>query len=139
MDEVAAQHIDANALVHYGHACMSQCVHLTILFDNSYSSFTRTYRLPVIYVFGKKPIDVEDCVVRTVETFSSHSSSAASLESNRCKKIVLRHDVAYTHQAGTTPIPMVLFCLNCLNRETGRSVSGGPDAFRQPTRLRRNT
>ncbi|KAJ4493661.1 putative diphthamide synthesis protein-domain-containing protein [Lentinula edodes] len=83
VDEVAAQHIDANALVHYGHACMSQ-----------------TYRLPVIYVFGKKPIDVEDCVVRTVETFSSHFSSASSLESNRSKKIVLRHDVAYTHQAG---------------------------------------
>lgn len=26
VDEVAAQHVDADALVHYGHACMSQCV-----------------------------------------------------------------------------------------------------------------
>ncbi|KAE9394949.1 diphthamide biosynthesis protein [Gymnopus androsaceus JB14] len=66
VDEVAAQHIDANAVVHYGHACMSQ-----------------TYRLP-------------DCVTSLLECFSSHSSS----ESSRRKNIVLRHDVAYTHQAG---------------------------------------
>ncbi|KAJ4490628.1 putative diphthamide synthesis protein-domain-containing protein [Lentinula aciculospora] len=77
VDEVAAQHIDANALVHYGHACMSQ-----------------TYRLPVIYVFGKKPIDVEDCVARFVECLTSDTS-----KSSRSEKIILRHDVAYAHQA----------------------------------------
>lgn len=49
----------------------------------------------MIYVFGKKPVDVEDCVTRLFETFSSHSSS----ESSRRKNVVLRHDVAYTHQA----------------------------------------
>ncbi|KAF9074276.1 putative diphthamide synthesis protein-domain-containing protein, partial [Rhodocollybia butyracea] len=79
VDEVAAQHIDANALVHYGHACMSQ-----------------TYRLPVIYVFGRKPIDLEDCVARLLDTFSSDPSS----HSNRRKTVVVRHDVAYTHQIG---------------------------------------
>ncbi|KIK64153.1 hypothetical protein GYMLUDRAFT_57148 [Collybiopsis luxurians FD-317 M1] len=73
---VAAQHIDANAVVHYGHACMSQ-----------------TYRLPVIYVFGKKSIDVEDCVTRLLDTFASSGS-------DRRKHVVFRHDVAYTHQAG---------------------------------------
>jgi diphthamide biosynthesis enzyme Dph1/Dph2-like protein len=26
VDEVAAQHVDADAMVHYGHACMSQYV-----------------------------------------------------------------------------------------------------------------
>ena len=26
MDEVAAQHVDADAIVHYGHACMSSYV-----------------------------------------------------------------------------------------------------------------
>ncbi|KAI0315496.1 putative diphthamide synthesis protein-domain-containing protein [Amylostereum chailletii] len=72
-DEVAAQHVDAHAIIHYGHACMS-----------------KTYRLPVIYVFGKKPIDVDDCVktltesVRTAEHTSKHA--------------ILRHDVAYTHR-----------------------------------------
>ncbi|KAF5391100.1 hypothetical protein D9757_003177 [Collybiopsis confluens] len=80
VDEVAAQHIDANALVHYGHACMSQ-----------------TYRLPVIYVFGKKPIDVEHCVTSLLDSFASTSSSSSS---NRRNNVVLRHDVAYNHQAG---------------------------------------
>lgn len=26
VDEVAAQHVDADAMVHYGYACMTQCV-----------------------------------------------------------------------------------------------------------------
>ena len=26
VDEVAAQHVDADVMVHYGYACMSQCV-----------------------------------------------------------------------------------------------------------------
>ncbi|KAH6903839.1 putative diphthamide synthesis protein-domain-containing protein [Coprinopsis sp. MPI-PUGE-AT-0042] len=41
VDEVAAQHANADAIVHYGYACM-----------------TKTARLPVIYVFGQSPIDL---------------------------------------------------------------------------------
>ncbi|KAJ7749068.1 putative diphthamide synthesis protein-domain-containing protein [Mycena maculata] len=69
VDEVAAQHVDADAMVHYGHACMSQ-----------------TSRLPVIYVFGKKPIDVDDCSQRVPGVFEG-------------KRALLRCDVAYIHQA----------------------------------------
>ncbi|KAJ7119648.1 putative diphthamide synthesis protein-domain-containing protein [Mycena epipterygia] len=69
VDEVAAQHVDADAMVHYGHACMSQ-----------------TSRLPVIYVFGKKPIDVDDCSQRLAGVFEGTSA-------------LLRYDVAYAHQA----------------------------------------
>ncbi|KAF7361445.1 2-(3-amino-3-carboxypropyl)histidine synthase subunit 2 [Mycena sanguinolenta] len=69
VDEVAAQHVDADAIVHYGYACMSQ-----------------TSRLPVIYVFGKKPIDVEDCSRNVSQVFEGSSA-------------LLRYDVAYTHQA----------------------------------------
>ncbi|KAJ7079362.1 putative diphthamide synthesis protein-domain-containing protein [Mycena crocata] len=69
VDEVAAQHVDADAMVHYGHACMSQ-----------------TSRLPVIYVFGQKSIDVDDCADRLGEAFQGTSA-------------LLRYDVAYTHQA----------------------------------------
>ncbi|KAJ7854318.1 putative diphthamide synthesis protein-domain-containing protein [Mycena olivaceomarginata] len=69
VDEVAAQHVDADAMVHYGYACMSQ-----------------TSRLPVIYVFGKKPIDVEDCAQRVSQVFDGTSA-------------LLRYDVAYAHQA----------------------------------------
>ncbi|KAF8198380.1 diphthamide biosynthesis protein [Mycena galopus ATCC 62051] len=69
VDEVAAQHVDADAMVHYGYACMSQ-----------------TSRLPVIYVFGKKPIDTEDCAQCVARVFEGTST-------------LLRYDVAYTHQA----------------------------------------
>ncbi|KAJ7485139.1 putative diphthamide synthesis protein-domain-containing protein [Mycena galericulata] len=69
VDEVAAQHVDADAMVHYGHACMSQ-----------------TSRLPVIYVFGKKPIDVDDCSRRVAGIFEGTRAS-------------LRYDVAYIHHA----------------------------------------
>ncbi|KAJ6524439.1 putative diphthamide synthesis protein-domain-containing protein [Mycena vulgaris] len=69
VDEVAAQHVDADAMVHYGHACMSQ-----------------TSRLPVIYVFGKKPVDVDDCSQRLAGVFEGMGA-------------ILRYDVAYAHQA----------------------------------------
>ncbi|KAH9161619.1 diphthamide biosynthesis protein [Lactarius sanguifluus] len=74
VDEVAAQHVDADAVVHYGHACMS-----------------KTYRLPVIYVFGKKPVDVKDAAESLLESWTSSNPSA--------KVAVLKHDVAYTHEA----------------------------------------
>ncbi|XP_063795449.1 2-(3-amino-3-carboxypropyl)histidine synthase subunit 2 [Pseudophryne corroboree] len=44
VDEVAAEHVGADALVHYGRACLSPC-----------------RRLPVTYVFGRKPVDVKLC------------------------------------------------------------------------------
>ncbi|KAH9850904.1 diphthamide biosynthesis protein [Lenzites betulinus] len=75
VDEVAAQHVDADALVHYGHACMSQ-----------------TSRLPVIYVLGKKPVDPAHCASSLGETLGSASLSSKNT-------IVLRYDVAYAHRA----------------------------------------
>ncbi|KAI5891539.1 diphthamide biosynthesis protein [Schizophyllum commune H4-8] len=77
VDEVAAKHADVDAVVHYGHACMSQ-----------------TYRLPVIYVFGKKQIDVDDCVAKFV---------AQCRVEDLKRPVVLRHDVGYTQQ-----IPRIL-------------------------------
>lgn len=74
VDEVAAQHVDADAMVHYGHACMSQ-----------------TSRLPVIYVFGKSPIEVEDCVTKIAET--------ANLPETASPRVLLRTDVRYAHAA----------------------------------------
>ncbi|KAI0052230.1 diphthamide biosynthesis protein [Auriscalpium vulgare] len=75
VDEVAAQHVDADAVIHYGHACMSQ-----------------TYRLPVIYVFGKKPVnDLDDLAHKLVASLTATGVNARS--------VVLRHDIAYTHLA----------------------------------------
>jgi len=69
---VAAQHVDADAMVHYGHACMSQ-----------------TSRLPVIYIFGRKPIDMHDCVKQLAELVNSSDP--------RPQKILLRTDVRYSY------------------------------------------
>jgi diphthamide biosynthesis protein 2 len=32
VDEVAAQHVDADAMVHYGYACMSQYVFVSLFY-----------------------------------------------------------------------------------------------------------
>ena len=46
VDEVAAQHLNADVVVHYGHACLSP-----------------TRRLPVHYVFAGYPLsDPQKCV-----------------------------------------------------------------------------
>ncbi|CDO73865.1 hypothetical protein BN946_scf185016.g22 [Trametes cinnabarina] len=101
VDEVAAQHVDADALVHYGHACMSQ-----------------TSRLPVIYVPGKKPIDPSHCADSVAAAFNSTPVLSEKHD------VVLRYDVAYAYQADSliaelkkrlppptrilhTPIPLV--------------------------------
>ncbi|KAF8765293.1 hypothetical protein HU200_008665 [Digitaria exilis] len=50
VDEVGASHIDAQCVVHYGHACMST-----------------TSNLPAFFVFGKAPLDVHACACSMVE------------------------------------------------------------------------
>ncbi|KAI6102295.1 putative diphthamide synthesis protein-domain-containing protein [Pisolithus croceorrhizus] len=74
VDEVAAQHVDADLMVHYGHACLSQ-----------------TSRLPVIYVFGRKPINVDSCVKQISDVIASSDKSLSS--------VLIRHDVACSYRA----------------------------------------
>lgn len=54
--------------------------------------YPRTSRLPVIYVFGKKEIDVDDCVEKLLSTLQDVSDDAQT--------ILLRMDVTYSHRAG---------------------------------------
>ncbi|KAF8711987.1 hypothetical protein AX14_013182 [Amanita brunnescens Koide BX004] len=79
VDEVSAQHVDADAMIHYGYACMSQ-----------------TSRLPVIYVFGKKNLDIDHCAESLVNALNLH---APSNPQHTDGPILLRHDVAFTHVA----------------------------------------
>ncbi|KAK4704388.1 diphthamide biosynthesis protein 2, partial [Phenoliferia sp. Uapishka_3] len=74
VDEVAAQHVDADLLVHYGHTCLSP-----------------TARLPVIYVLTKRAIDVQHAASTLAST------SRESLENSRA--ILLTYDVGFAHQA----------------------------------------
>ncbi|SCV69855.1 BQ2448_1249 [Microbotryum intermedium] len=75
VDEVAAQHVDADLIVHYGHTCLSP-----------------TLRLPVIYVLTKRPVDPSHAAT------SLASTSKDSLDSDR-KAVVFMYDVAYTYKA----------------------------------------
>lgn len=63
----------------------------------------RTYRLPVIYVFGRKPIDVEHCLAQFLDILNT--SCAKNPEMKRT--FLFRHDVTYTHQAGKTLVPVI--------------------------------
>jgi diphthamide biosynthesis protein 2 len=67
VDEIAAEHVDADAVVHYGRACLSP-----------------TARLPVVYVFTKGQLDLSKVVECFKETFSDRSS-----------KVLIMADVTY--------------------------------------------
>ena len=69
VDEVAAEHVDADVVVHYGRACLSP-----------------TARLPVIYVFTRKPLSVEPVVRAFKSTYPDPST-----------KLILAADVTYAH------------------------------------------
>ena len=65
VDEVAAQHLNAELVVHYGHACLSP-----------------TSRLPVLYVFGRRTLpqpshEVATCIANTLKT--QHDETRAFL------------------------------------------------------------
>ena len=68
VDEIAAEHVDADVVVHYGRACLSP-----------------TARLPVIHVFTHQPLDLENVV-----------GAFESLYPDSNEKIILMADVTYT-------------------------------------------
>lgn len=67
VDEIAAEHVDADVVIHYGRSCLSP-----------------TSRLPVIYVFTKHSLDLE----AAVQSFESEFP-------DKNAKIILVADVAY--------------------------------------------
>jgi diphthamide biosynthesis protein 2 len=69
VDEVAAEHCDAEVVVHYGRSCLSP-----------------TARLPVIYIFTTKDLDLEG----TVSTFQATYSDLQ-------EKVVLMADIPFQH------------------------------------------
>lgn len=69
VDEVAAQHGSADAVIHFGHSCLSA-----------------TQRLPVLYIFGCHTVDGPHC-----------SEQLQSVLSDTSSKIILLYDVIYYH------------------------------------------
>lgn len=68
VDEIAAEHVDAEVVVHYGRSCLSP-----------------TARLPVIYVFTSHSLDLSTVISTFESTFSS----------NKEEKIILMADITY--------------------------------------------
>ncbi|CAO3651240.1 unnamed protein product [Cunninghamella blakesleeana] len=69
VDEVAAQHVNADAIVHYGHSCLSP-----------------TSYLPVLYVFGYQSVDLEDCIGQFKNLIPDHQ-----------QPVILMSNVEYSH------------------------------------------
>jgi len=70
VDEIAAEHVDADVVVHYGRSCLSP-----------------TARLPVIYVFTTRPLEIPEVIQAFEATFPSKE-----------EKVVLVADITYnTH------------------------------------------
>lgn len=72
MDEVAAEHVGADCIVHYGRACLSP-----------------SKRLPLMYIFEKRQLDVEMCACSFRELYPDKQSH-----------VVLLYDVNYDHAIG---------------------------------------
>jgi diphthamide biosynthesis protein 2 len=116
VDEIAAEHVDADAVVHYGRACLSP-----------------TSRLPVVYVFTKRQLDLSKVVGCFKETFSDKSSKVLIMADvtyaehvpSLCDALA---DEGYLNLAATTithdpssPVP---------NRTVPDSVGGNPESLR---------
>ncbi|KAK0883323.1 Diphthamide biosynthesis protein 2 [Friedmanniomyces endolithicus] len=69
VDEIAAEHVDAEVVVHYGRSCLSP-----------------TARLPVIYVFTSKPLDIDGAVKSFQQTYPVKD-----------EKVCLMADIPYHH------------------------------------------
>lgn len=73
VDEIAAEHVDAGVVVHYGRACLSP-----------------TARLPVIYVFTSPPLDLDVAVNSFKETYQ-----------DKHEQVCLVADIPYSHHIPT--------------------------------------
>lgn len=72
VDEVAAEHVGADAIVHYGPACLSPC-----------------RKLPVLHIFGQEQLDAMRCVEVFQELYPDHQTY-----------VVVLSESAYFHAIG---------------------------------------
>ncbi|KAK7183678.1 diphthamide biosynthesis protein 2 [Paraphaeosphaeria sporulosa] len=73
VDEVAAEHVDADVVVHYGRSCLSP-----------------PSRLPVIYVFTERELDLDPVISTFKQTYPEKDT-----------KIILMADIPYSHHVPT--------------------------------------
>lgn len=117
VDEVAAEHVDADVVVHYGRSCLSP-----------------TARLPVIYVFTSRSLALDPLISSFEETFPAKDT-----------KIVLMSDIIYSNHIpkifgklkslGYTNVfaPSVIHDPSSLipNRTIPQSIKAGEEEFKE--------
>lgn len=148
VDEVAAQHVDADFIVHYGHTCLSPQVSPLFLPSSAFTSSctetstqqSSTARLPVLYILTKRSIDP------THAASSLASTSKTSLDEEVSKAVVLLYDVGYAHKAGKDSSPssvgesqLISSVLDrprrrCTQSRIGRQISSSPLSSRQTSK-----
>lgn len=69
---MAAQHAEADCIIHFGRSCLSP-----------------TTRIPVLFVYGRQPADIEDL-----------SKSVQELVSQSGRHVIVLYDVIYAHISG---------------------------------------
>ena len=74
VDEVSAEHFKADAIVHFGHSCLSS-----------------TTRVPSLLVFPTNNINTEDFITKLQENVQDPQ-----------QRLLLMYDVAYFHALGET-------------------------------------
>ncbi|KAF2212334.1 hypothetical protein CERZMDRAFT_41836 [Cercospora zeae-maydis SCOH1-5] len=117
VDEVAAEHMDAEVVVHYGRSCLSP-----------------TARLPVIYVFTAKTLDIDAVVASFKQTYQMKN-----------EKVCLMADIPYSHHLDQLCARLVeegythLFKTDVVhnpaslipNRTTPEGLTEGPDTLQE--------
>lgn len=79
-DEVAALHLNADVLIHYGHACLSP-----------------TGTLPVLYSFGKLDFDNLDGAVKELQDARSERKQQCDDGEINCNNYLVLYQVGYHH------------------------------------------
>jgi len=75
VDEVAAEHYHVDAIVHYGHACLSPS----------------PGKLPVYFVLGRRPVSTDDLI-----------AEVSTRISDQMQPVLLLYDTVYRHAVVST-------------------------------------
>ena len=104
MDEIAAEHYTSQGVIHFGHTCL-----------------TPTAKLPALWIFTKKLLDVKSLKQQLQEKYSGDS-----------RRVILVYDVEYDHIMNNITVDNVNLAVGlCQNsekglRKFGRSFPGLP-------------
>lgn len=116
VDEIAAEHVDADAVVHYGRACLSP-----------------TARLPAVYVFTKRPLDLCKVVECFKQTFPDKSSQILVMADVTYAEHIpgLCHALADEGYSAALPTSIIHDPASPIpNRTVPDSVSSDPDSLK---------